>query len=143
MIDDFAIRLVESTGEVLLDHRETDGVANTHTERARGDFDAVGDEVLRVTRGLGVPLTELLDVFNLRASSVHRAFIVSHRVLSPSSLARPPERRSRAFASILRASARALIQNPNLRLYPHDRRARSRIASPARARRDERTETLG
>ena len=70
VIDDFAIRLVESTGEVLLDHRETDGVANTHTERARGDFDAVGDEVLRVTRGLGVPLTELLDVFNLRARAM-------------------------------------------------------------------------
>jgi hypothetical protein len=50
---------------VLFNHRETDGVAKTHTERTGGDFDAVGDEVFGVTRGLGIPLAELLDVFNL------------------------------------------------------------------------------
>ena len=66
VVDDFAVRLVEATGKVLLNHGETDGVTDTHTERTGGDFDTVGDEVLRVTRGLGVPLAELLQVFNLK-----------------------------------------------------------------------------
>ena len=104
VVDNLAVRLVEATGEVLFDHGQTDGVANTHTERTRGDFDALGDEVLRVTRGLGLPLTELLDVFNLRvtsacaSSSVIRSFVrVASRVFPPSpspslffSQSRPP-----------------------------------------------------
>ena len=72
VVNDFAVRLVEAASQVLFNHRETDGVAETHTERTGGDFDAFGDKVFGVTRGLGIPLAELLDVFNLFRSNPHK-----------------------------------------------------------------------
>mmetsp|Transcript_9225 Transcript_9225/g.37722 ORF Transcript_9225/g.37722 Transcript_9225/m.37722 type:complete len:328 (-) Transcript_9225:30-1013(-) len=62
VVDDLAVGLVEAAREVLLGHGEADGVADAHTEGTGGDLNAVGDEVLGVTGGHGVPLAEVLEV---------------------------------------------------------------------------------
>ena len=65
VVDDLAVGLVEAAREVLLRRGEADGVADAHTEGTGGHLDAVGDEVLGVTGGDGIPLAEVLEVIVL------------------------------------------------------------------------------
>ena len=75
VVNQSGIRLVESRRQVLFAQRQTNGVAKTHTERTSGDFDTVRNKVFRVTRGHGVPLSEVLQVVvrdGRVASQVHQ-----------------------------------------------------------------------
>ena len=66
MVDNLAVGLVEAAREVLLREGKADGVADAHAEGTSSHLDAVGDEVLGVTGGHGIPLAEVLEVVVLR-----------------------------------------------------------------------------
>jgi len=59
------IGLVEAGSQVGLSGSQTDGIANALAQRAGCHLHSVGHEVLGVTRGRGVELTEALQVIHL------------------------------------------------------------------------------
>ena len=64
VIDDIVTGTVELCGENFLSQRHTNRVTNTLTQRASGGFYTGGITVFRVTRGLGVQLAEVFNLFN-------------------------------------------------------------------------------
>ena len=64
--------LVEAGSKVLLSEGKSNSVGNSLSERSGGHLNSLGQEVLRVSRGLGSPLAEGLEVLNGQ--------VISHQV---------------------------------------------------------------
>jgi hypothetical protein len=62
MVNNFAFVPIVNGGEVLLSRGDADGHTKALAEGTGGDFDAWGLTVLRVSRGVGAPLAELLKL---------------------------------------------------------------------------------
>ncbi len=62
MIDGREILLIEFCREVRRPHRHAHAVAKPLAQRASGDFDAGGQDIFRMARGLRTPLAKVLDV---------------------------------------------------------------------------------
>jgi hypothetical protein len=71
VVDQVEAGLVEDRGSVGLSHGETDGIGETLTERASGDFDTGGVMSLGVTGGDAVDLLQTLSVINRTGDDVH------------------------------------------------------------------------
>ena len=64
VIDDVVALLVEAAGQRLFGNRHADGIGDALAERTGGGLDARGIAVFRVTRGLGVQLAEVFQLFD-------------------------------------------------------------------------------
>ncbi|SBF79273.1 Uncharacterised protein [Klebsiella pneumoniae] len=83
MVDDIVSRTVELRRQGFLGDSHPDRVSDTLAQRTGGGFHACGVADFRVTRGFGVQLAEVFQLFNRQivASEVQQA-VNQHRTMA-------------------------------------------------------------